>query len=136
MPVMDRLRLPLRIATRYFLHMDTPPNTTEWDPAAVRTWAEDQGIEIGRRGRIPAAVVDLYLAQPAIIRRWARRHGLDVGERGRLPADVVHSYLTRPDAVRRWARQQGFDVGERGRIPTEVVDLYLDRFRGLLPSAA
>jgi len=33
-----------------------------WDPADVRAWGLANGVEVPSRGRIPAAVVDKYLA--------------------------------------------------------------------------
>jgi hypothetical protein len=35
-------------------------STTEFDPKAVRKWAEANGIEVNSRGRIPAELVDRY----------------------------------------------------------------------------
>ena len=35
-------------------------STTEFDPKAVRKWAEANGIEVNSRGRIPSEVVDRY----------------------------------------------------------------------------
>lgn len=32
------------------------------DPAAVRAWAREQGIEVGTRGRLPATLIDAYRA--------------------------------------------------------------------------
>lgn len=33
-----------------------------YDPAAVRDWAREQGIEVGSRGRLPATLIDAYRA--------------------------------------------------------------------------
>lgn len=30
------------------------------DPAAVRAWAREQGIEVGSRGRLPATLINAY----------------------------------------------------------------------------
>ncbi|MDR0594349.1 MAG: Lsr2 family protein [Bifidobacteriaceae bacterium] len=38
------------------------PTATEADPAAVRAWADSNRIEVSKRGRIPAWVVDRYHA--------------------------------------------------------------------------
>ncbi len=108
----------------------------EWTPAEVRAWARERGLEISDRGRIPEAVIELYLAQPAIIRKWASKQGIAVSERGRLPAEIVEQYLARPAAVRAWARRQGIEVGERGRLPAALVERYLERFRQLERLAA
>lgn len=35
------------------------------DPAAVRAWATEQGIDVAAKGRIPVAVVDRYRAAQA-----------------------------------------------------------------------
>ncbi len=35
-------------------------SSTEFDPKAVRKWAEANGIEVNSRGRIPAELVDRY----------------------------------------------------------------------------
>jgi hypothetical protein len=32
------------------------------DPAAVRAWAESQGIEVAPRGRVPATIIEKYQA--------------------------------------------------------------------------
>jgi hypothetical protein len=32
----------------------------ELDPAAVRAWAREHGVEIGTRGRLPRSVIDAY----------------------------------------------------------------------------
>ncbi|MDV7990490.1 Lsr2 family protein [Rhodococcus sp. IEGM 1374] len=37
-------------------------DTPQVSPGAVRTWAADNDIELSSRGRIPAAVVEQYLA--------------------------------------------------------------------------
>lgn len=37
-------------------------DASQVSPGAVRTWAADNGIELSSRGRIPAAVVEQYLA--------------------------------------------------------------------------
>jgi hypothetical protein len=103
----------------------------QWSPADVRAWAKARGLGIGDRGRIPEAVIELYLAQPSTVRRWANQRGLSVNERGRLPAEIVEQYLARPSAVRAWARQQGMPIGDRGRIPVELVERFLQRFRQL-----
>lgn len=34
----------------------------DYEPAAVRTWAEQRGIDVPSRGRIPGAVLDQYRA--------------------------------------------------------------------------
>ncbi|MDR1188818.1 MAG: Lsr2 family protein [Bifidobacteriaceae bacterium] len=34
--------------------------TSEFDPAAVRAWAASNGIEVSKRGRVPASVVERY----------------------------------------------------------------------------
>lgn len=38
------------------------PVVTELDPAAIRSWAVENGYEINERGRIPKAIVDAYNA--------------------------------------------------------------------------
>ena len=108
----------------------------EWTPAAVRTWATQQGIEIAQRGRIPEHLVALYLARPAVVREWARRQGIDIGKRGPLPSDLLNSYLARPAVVREWARRQGIDIGKRGRVPEHLIESYLERFGELSRSSA
>ncbi len=50
---------------------------------------------MSERGRLPAELVDQYLARPAAVRAWARRQGIDVGERGRLPVSLVERYMER-----------------------------------------
>lgn len=35
-------------------------SSSDYDPAEVRTWAREQGIDISARGRIPADVVESY----------------------------------------------------------------------------
>jgi Lsr2 len=39
----------------------TPPKHTAADPKAVREWAAEQGLECPARGRIPEALVELYV---------------------------------------------------------------------------
>jgi hypothetical protein len=34
----------------------------DFDPAAVRAWAASNGLEVSKRGRVPAAVVEKYKA--------------------------------------------------------------------------
>ncbi|MDR2372741.1 MAG: Lsr2 family protein [Bifidobacteriaceae bacterium] len=34
----------------------------DFDPAAVRAWAASNGVEVSKRGRVPAAVVERYKA--------------------------------------------------------------------------
>ena len=53
----------------------------EWDPAEVRAWARERRLGVGERGRIPEAVIELYLAQPATVRKWASTQGIEVSER-------------------------------------------------------
>ena len=108
----------------------------QWTPAEVHARARERGLGISDRGRIPEAVIELYLAQPATVRKWASQNGIAVSERGRLPAEIVEQYLARPAAVRAWARRQGIDVGERGRLPVALVERYLERFRQLERIAA
>ncbi|MDR2373758.1 MAG: Lsr2 family protein [Bifidobacteriaceae bacterium] len=36
--------------------------TAGFDPAAVRAWADSNGVKVSKRGRIPAAVIDRYHA--------------------------------------------------------------------------
>jgi hypothetical protein len=46
--------------------MTSPHRATNrplYAPSAVRRWARGEGIEIGQRGRIPAEVVERYLAR-------------------------------------------------------------------------
>jgi hypothetical protein len=40
----------------------TGPNSTgrDYDPKAVRAWAESQGIEVSQRGRVPADLIARY----------------------------------------------------------------------------
>jgi Lsr2 len=38
----------------------TTNSSSEFDPKAVRKWAEANGIEVNSRGRIPAEIVDRY----------------------------------------------------------------------------
>jgi hypothetical protein len=108
----------------------------EWTPADVRKWAQDRGIAVGDRGRLPGYVTELYLAQPPVIREWARRQGISIKTRGRIPTDVFERYLARPAAVREWARRRGMDIGERGRLPADLVELYLAQFRDLYGDVA
>jgi hypothetical protein len=115
---------------------DAVTQQEQWTPGEVRAWARQRGLGIRDRGRIPDAVIELYLAQPSTIRKWANGRGLIVSERGRLPADVVEQYLARPAAVRAWALRQGIDVGERGRLPAALVERFLDRYRQLERDAA
>lgn len=37
------------------------PQANAYDAKAVRAWADANGVEIGRNGRIPQAIVDQYL---------------------------------------------------------------------------
>ena len=34
----------------------------DFDPAAVRAWAASNGVEVSKRGRVPASVVEKYKA--------------------------------------------------------------------------
>lgn len=113
-----------------------PGSEDQWTPAEVRAWARERGIGVSERGRIPEALIELYLAQPATVRKWAAKNGIAVSERGRLPAELVDQYLARPAAVRAWARRQGIEVGERGRLPVSLVERYMERFRQLERAAA
>lgn len=115
---------------------DAVTQQDRWTPAEVRAWARQRGLGIRDRGRIPDAVIELYLAQPSTVRKWASDRGIVVSERGRLPAEVVEQYLARPAAVRAWALRQGIDVGERGRLPAALVERFLDRYRQLERDAA
>ena len=36
--------------------------SSQADPKAVRVWAQEQGLEVGSRGRIPAEILDRYHA--------------------------------------------------------------------------
>ena len=37
-------------------------SSTQVDPKAVRVWAQEQGLEVSSRGRIPAEILDRYHA--------------------------------------------------------------------------
>jgi hypothetical protein len=39
--------------------IDRPPSDV--DPKLVRAWADANGIDVGRQGRVPKAIVDQYL---------------------------------------------------------------------------
>ncbi|HUZ10575.1 MAG TPA: histone-like nucleoid-structuring protein Lsr2 [Acidimicrobiales bacterium] len=108
----------------------------QWTAAEVREWAMQQGIGVAQRGRVPAHLVQLYLARPSVVREWARQRGIEIGRRGPLPADLLELYLARPSAVREWARQQGIEIGDRGRIPADLIESYLEQFGELTRRAA
>ena len=38
------------------------PRGADMDPKAVRVWAQEQGLEISSRGRIPAEIIERYNA--------------------------------------------------------------------------
>lgn len=38
-----------------------PSTPREADPAAVRAWAADAGIDVSPKGRVPASVVEAYM---------------------------------------------------------------------------
>lgn len=50
-------RITPRRATR------APKSSGGIDPAAVRAWAKSAGVQVGRRGRIPAAVIAQYMRE-------------------------------------------------------------------------
>jgi Lsr2 len=135
LPVLKPL-LAFSLYPVYMQNSDGVDRQDEWTPAEVRAWARERGLGVGERGRIPEAVIELYLAQPSRVRRWASDRGITVSERGRLPTEVLEQYLARPEAVRAWARRQGIEVGERGRLPVALVERFLDRFRQLEWDAA
>jgi hypothetical protein len=40
-----------------------PSNTKNYDPKAVRKWAESNGVDVPARGRIPADILERYKAE-------------------------------------------------------------------------
>ncbi len=39
---------------------EAPPVSDDVDPAAVRVWAAEHGVDVAPRGRIPTAVLEQY----------------------------------------------------------------------------
>ena len=62
------------------------------DPSAVRAWAREQGMQVGDRGRLPAAVLEGYLAAHPARPARARRAPAPV-----LPVQVERDVV--PDTV-------------------------------------
>ena len=70
----------------------------------IRTWARENGVEVGARGRIAPEVREAYEAAqaapvpapeagtPAAIRAWAVENGIEVAERGRITDTVREAY--------------------------------------------
>ena len=61
---------------------------------AVRKWAKESGIEVGKRGRIERSVKAAYLkSHPAEARAIAREKGVELPKRGRLSIDQVNKLV-------------------------------------------
>lgn len=60
------------------------------DINAVRKWAKETGIPVGKRGRIVKEIKAQYLkSHPAEARALAKEKGIDLPKRGRLSLDQV-----------------------------------------------
>lgn len=59
--LMDALK-PYIEAGRKTSHGRGPKITPKYDAKAVRAWAEREGHEVSKRGKIPENIVELYLA--------------------------------------------------------------------------
>lgn len=69
--------------------------------ADVRTWAVNEGLKVGVRGRLPKPVLTQYLAaHPKFAREVAAEKGISVPAKGKLSAAALNSILTgqAPDA--------------------------------------
>lgn len=65
--------------------------------ADVRTWAVNEGLKVGVRGRLPKPVLTQYLAShPKFAREVAAEKGLSVPAKGRLSASALDSILNAP----------------------------------------
>jgi hypothetical protein len=60
----------------------------------IRAWAKEQGIEVGKRGRIDRGVKVAFLkAHPREVRALAADTSIELPKRGRLSAAQVDSVL-------------------------------------------
>jgi hypothetical protein len=65
--------------------------------ADVRTWAVNEGLKVGVRGRLPKPVLTQYLgAHPKFAREVAAEKGISVPAKGKLSASALDSILTTP----------------------------------------
>lgn len=65
-----------------------------FDIKDVRKWAKENGVPVGKRGRIDRSVKVAYLkSHHATAREIAREKGIDVPKRGRMSADVINKLV-------------------------------------------
>ena len=93
-------------------------------PADVRTWADEQGIPVGKRGKF----------SDDLIRAYNKAHGLKYRAGEHVPVVKVTAKPAKGRSVTRTinmaqvraaAREAGVEVGKRGRIDRKVVDAYV-----------
>ena len=87
----------------------------------VRVWAKSQGLQVGDRGRLPAAVIEAYQAAVAVdattpAGRPARKAPPSAGKGSVVAADVTSTPVRVPDLAGRASR----DAADRPKRPTSV----------------
>lgn len=104
--------------------MSAPKIVATAPASAVRAWAAEQGIEVGKRGRLAPQVVKAYNASHGLKYREAQHvETVEVTakpEKGRKITRRVNVAMVR-DA----ARDAGVPVGKRGRISEQVLTAYV-----------
>jgi hypothetical protein len=96
----------------------------------VRTWAKEQGREVGTRGRFSDDLVkDFHKANTAV--RYEPNHvptrkisGTRVTESGRKVPVTVTATLSE---VRAFAQAEGLPIGKRGRVGADVLAAFAAR---------
>lgn len=56
----------------------------------IRTWANENGVPVGKRGRLGPVVKGAYFtANPSVAREVAIEAGIEVGHRGRIKDETI-----------------------------------------------
>lgn len=104
--------------------MSAPKIVATAPASAVRAWAAEQGIEVGKRGRLAPEVVKAYNAKHGLKYKEAQHvETVEVTakpEKGRKITRKVNVAMVREAAL-----DAGVPVGKRGRISEQVLTAYV-----------